>query len=60
MSQKHLENIDMTAEKARATIFVNETVLREFKAQAIREGYNFSDLVEEVMINHLQFLAENN
>lgn len=52
-----LQNIDYSAPIKRATVFINESILKESKAQAAREGYTFSAIVEMSLEYYLENLA---
>jgi hypothetical protein len=53
----HIKIISSTANKCIFFLFNNETIFRESKVQAIREGYTFSEIVELVLEYYLSNLA---
>jgi len=55
-----LKNINYKAPKKRVAVFINETIFRESKAQGVREGYTFSEIVELVLEYYLANLAYTN
>ncbi|GIK83640.1 MAG: hypothetical protein BroJett025_02620 [Patescibacteria group bacterium] len=56
-NQEAWDRVDLSAPKKRATIFINETLLRECKAQAALEGYSFSEIAEMSLELYLSQLA---
>lgn len=56
-NQKAWDRVKADSPKKRATIFINETLLRECKGQAAREGYSFSEVVEMALEIYLTEFA---
>jgi hypothetical protein len=52
-----LEKVDEQAPKKLVTISINESLWRESKQQIWREGWNFSDMVEELLRTYLITIA---
>ena len=48
-----MEKIDEQAPKKQVIIEINESLWRESKKQIWREGWNFSDMIEELLKNYL-------